>query len=777
MASRPVIELPVAYWAATEINIAHDSMIVLQQQFHWLVIIAEKITIGNNVTLTWEQRNLGVLKQEPTRSKKSTPPTSIYMSGTDGQNGRNGKKGGAGRPGDPGPEIEMWSLDINRLPSEVLLAGQSGSKGAKGQNGQDGQNGAKGKSWVAGSLPGTCKNGPGNGGKGGKGGVGGNGGTGGNGGHGGRFNVYAPSDVLTNISLQGYYPDFGGGLGGDGGDPGAGGKGGKGGKKGKDRSGVGCPTNFGKNGKNGTDGNDGEKGSDGTIGDNYLDASKYFPIDANEFIEAFSKPSITFLSPKIASVGDIVTINGKNISNTDKVYVNNVEAITNFVSDTLITFEVPNINNVRQNAVNIRQADGTISNNDSLFIRPEIIKLEQNGKSSTDRPTPRFEPGKSIDIIGTGFSDNLAIKVNDNYVEEENITHVDSNKVTFKLFRPSDVTPDESGENVTIQIILDDGIESNRVDIILDTIVIAVFGDSIQWGQGLREDLKFHSIVANQLSSGGEIGVYKVVHAHSGAVIGVGNNQTKEPVNGEVPTSYPTILQQLDLYDGTAANVDYVLIDGGINDIGVEEIVSPIATSNLKTLAKKHCYDDMKFLLRKVTENKFPNAKVIVTGYYPIVTDDSNLNSLILLLGGLGLLVGGLAGAIVGGAVSIAQKDIMVDRSKKFIQESMQQLKKAVDDTNTHLGGTPRVFFAQPNFTSKNAVFASESLLWGIEPDLGPADDEALGGVEQARHEACNLVVDDDSNRTSLTQCVRASIGHPNVNGAKEYARVICDQI
>ena len=49
MALSSVLPIPVAYWAADEINIADDTFIVMKQPHHWLVIIANKITIGANV--------------------------------------------------------------------------------------------------------------------------------------------------------------------------------------------------------------------------------------------------------------------------------------------------------------------------------------------------------------------------------------------------------------------------------------------------------------------------------------------------------------------------------------------------------------------------------------------------------------------------------------------------------------------------------------------------------------------------------------------------------
>jgi len=780
-----VLPIPTAYWAANEIVIADDTMIILQQPNHWFVMIANKITFGANVTFTWEKVNKGVPTTPSKLTKPSPPPKSIYMSGTNGSNGAPGSLGGNGFSGDSGPEIEVWTLDVNHLPSEVLLFGQDGFQGGTGQDGQDGQDGAEGRGYVPGSFPSTCDSGPGNGGRGGDGGSGGSGGKGGDGGHGGRFNFYTPLNILSNITSQGYYIDTKEGLGGVGGNGGNGGQGGAGGKSGNDRDGIGCPTSFGKDGDSGSPGSMGCMGAPGCNGEHFNDAEKFYPIDSNEFIRAFNKPAIFGLSVTSAICGDVVSATGNNFTNSDLVFVNDVQSNTCIVSDTLITFVVPNVVGGRQKAVYVKQQDGTESNRATLHVQPKILWIEQNGQKSTDNPPARFTPGKRVTIVGTGFANRLSIKVNDQYVDDSDIIYSDSTKVSFTLFRPSNVVPNPSGENVGVEVVLNDGAASGPVQFILDTVVIAVFGDSIQWGQGLREDLKFHHIIEQHVGNNGTIGVYKTVNAHSGATIGVGDNNQESPVNGEVPTSYPTILQQVDLYTGDPKLVDLVLIDGGINDVTIEEIVSPIATSDLADLTQEHCYDDMKYLLEKVTgADGFSQAKIIVTGYYPIVSDDSDLNTLILLLAGLGMLaggtvggpLGGLAGAIVGGVVSAAQKDVMVSRCKRFSDEANQKLQQAVLDVkaaNATKNLNQQIFFAKPDLKKSNAIFASDSWLWGIENDLGPADDGQIGGVEQIRSDACHLVDSQEPGRTSMTKCIRASMGHPNVKGAREYCRVI----
>ena len=52
-------------------------------------------------------------------------------------------------------------------------------------------------------------------------------------------------------------------------------------------------------------------------------------------------------------------------------------------------------------------------------------------------------------------------------------------------------------------------------------INMIVFGDSIMWGQGLRDEYKFHSLVENYLESNlPGLQINKKVIAHSAAIIG-----------------------------------------------------------------------------------------------------------------------------------------------------------------------------------------------------------------------------------------------------------------
>jgi len=62
--------------------------------------------------------------------------------------------------------------------------------------------------------------------------------------------------------------------------------------------------------------------------------------------------------------------------------------------------------------------------------------------------------------------------------------------------------------------------------------------------------------------------------AHSGAVIGVDSGAPAGSCDGEVPTAFPTILQQCEAAPDTSVNL--VILNGGINDIDIRYILNPL---------------------------------------------------------------------------------------------------------------------------------------------------------------------------------------------------------
>ena len=63
------------------------------------------------------------------------------------------------------------------------------------------------------------------------------------------------------------------------------------------------------------------------------------------------------------------------------------------------------------------------------------------------------------------------------------------------------------------------------------------------------------------------------------------------PIHGEIPSSYPTIMQQIDMFKGYPENVRLIVMDGCANDVGF----AGIAFSNfLLSKIEAVCYNDMK---------------------------------------------------------------------------------------------------------------------------------------------------------------------------------------
>src|SRR5512144_2274746 len=95
---------------------------------------------------------------------------------------------------------------------------------------------------------------------------------------------------------------------------------------------------------------------------------------------------------------------------------------------------------------------------------------------------------------------------------------------------------------------------------------LTVFGDSVNWGQGLLTQHKFSTLVRERLARNGTPLTVEML-AHSGATIGARGPATRTRIDGEVPVSSPTVMEQVASYDGDPDDVAMIVLNGGINDI------------------------------------------------------------------------------------------------------------------------------------------------------------------------------------------------------------------
>lgn len=277
-------------------------------------------------------------------------------------------------------------------------------------------------------------------------------------------------------------------------------------------------------------------------------------------------------------------------------------------------------------------------------------------------------------------------------------------------------------------------------------------GDSVSWGQGLLEDQKHDVLVKDALSAAHPEGIALERLAHSGAIIGPGIGYSAGA--GEVPVPCPTIIDQVGAV--TSPNsVDLVLLNGGINDVGLVNILNPLMlVPPLATLVHRACYESMLALLRHASAVfAKPSAKILVTGYYPILSDQSDPLGISALL----------AAHALQAPTFIAQDlfhNAVIGRCEEFFACSTTALQDAVRDA-----GDVRIAFVSSGFTDANSMFAGPtSLLWGLGVGFSPQD-----SVAAQRQTSCDLTFN-DLQTAEREVCYRASAGHPNPAGAKQFA-------
>ena len=342
---------------------------------------------------------------------------------------------------------------------------------------------------------------------------------------------------------------------------------------------------------------------------------------------------------------------------------------------------------------------------------------------------------------------------------------------------------------------------SNEVTMRVGPFVVVAIGDSVMWGQGLSDNPgashKFTGKVREflQTSLGKDVKLSLLAHSGSNITPPTGStpSQENDATPGEIPNTFPTITKQIELAafepGRDPRDVDLVLVNGCINDLNVRSILNPVTKpAELRDSIVQLCGERMKDLLIKVRE-RFPSARIALTGYYPLVSPRSDLTAVGGLIGATEVLVGtaaGLAGVpymnpVTGAIVNVTLTEVLkahlVVNSSTFYLESTLQLAKAAREANAKTGGG--VSFACTPYTEQNAYAAPHSWLWLVPTPLLPVDD-----MLNQRGRICSddqVLLKKGSTPDSLTldriQCKAASMGHPNIPGAEAYFDAIKAQI
>lgn len=327
---------------------------------------------------------------------------------------------------------------------------------------------------------------------------------------------------------------------------------------------------------------------------------------------------------------------------------------------------------------------------------------------------------------------------------------------------------------------------------------LLVLGDSIAWGQGLRDEHKAWYQVKAWLENSAGRRVFERVEAHSGAVIGSpgdSGGNPDPPLDGEVNRTLPSVNHQLEKALRSYADprqVDLIIVDGCINDLDARRLLNAVNTpKGIRESAEQKCGPPMEALLTRLTTS-FPQAHVIVTGYYPILSEKTSHD----------LFMRALAKRFYTGTERMNDKqllDRLIAISREWYEGSNQMLATAAGKIDAQLaaqGSRQRVLFAEVSFLPENSFAAPQSRLWGFNASflrkllvvltLGRVSLKTNDEQRKQRSVSCNQTFKQPAGETKAEEkarenrimlCRLAAIGHPNREGALMYADAIGKQL
>jgi lysophospholipase L1-like esterase len=311
----------------------------------------------------------------------------------------------------------------------------------------------------------------------------------------------------------------------------------------------------------------------------------------------------------------------------------------------------------------------------------------------------------------------------------------------------------------------------DRITLTRKFFYLAALGDSAMWGNGLEESSKFTSLVARRIEQelGGQ--VVRNVRAVSGANIVIDSSDgvcSRRCGDGEVPEVFTSVttqaetLEQPELYD-------LILLDGCGNDVGLEHILS--STDNTELISERvelYCRDEMARLLLRVRALA-PQAPIVVTGYFPFVSGESDLSAITTWAAALGIDLG------TEEDIADATRNFVVN-SEVFVRESTAALRAAVEAVDGLENDDPPIVFVNPGFGADNATFAPQAWLWGLTQNIPLANQLRISLLMFPE----DPLLDERVGRCgrggvapSLLACIYGALGHPNRAGAQAYANGI----
>lgn len=373
--------------------------------------------------------------------------------------------------------------------------------------------------------------------------------------------------------------------------------------------------------------------------------------------------------------------------------------------------------------------------------------------------------------------------------------------------------------------------QSMRASVSTRPLRLLVLGDSITWGQGLKEEHKFSYMVGDWLCQKRnkracreqtlQEGAQIHVEAHSGATIFKyqdGDKTIKERFPGEVPRRNPTVAAQVKLaakyYREQAIElntIDLIFVNGGINDLRAARLFVPLVFApSIAEEAEQYCNEKMAFVLEQLSAT-FPNARIVIPGYLPVISEKTSGAALLEIL-----------------KMTLASPDENVERflrdegarelirkfgiseplerslrnqftkfSNTWAKASTAAFRQAADRMNLKHPFSPpvalasrvvdssafnkRVLVVEVPFKPENAYGAPNTYFWKsrridenlrcTDPVLAP---KLTSEDELFRERPCMCQM---AGKANDLHCLRAGFMHPNREGAKAYRDAIVREL
>jgi lysophospholipase L1-like esterase len=330
---------------------------------------------------------------------------------------------------------------------------------------------------------------------------------------------------------------------------------------------------------------------------------------------------------------------------------------------------------------------------------------------------------------------------------------------------------------------------------------LLVLGDSVLWGQGLKEENKSWYLIKRWLEETDGVRVREKVEAHAGAVIGTVGNAPPRTLTlyGEIGSAWPTLHDQID--DALKAfpdpaQVDLVLVNGCINDVNARRFLNAANTPDgIQALAQEKCGTPVEKLLTRIAET-FPNAHIIACGYYPVISEKTPRDLF------MRALAKRFYAPLEPNGPKLTEKELLArlsivstawyEASNRWIMEAVAKVSARLSLT----GSRQRVLFAKVPFAPEHAFAARDSRLWGFNAStlrklaavvtLGWVGLHTNDEVHDQRSSVCREFFRKSRGETEaqkraredqLMVCRLAAIAHPNRKGAAMYAEAMKEQV